>query len=155
MKARLVTLVLATGLGVALTAPPVGAATAVAASVTGTGTFSPGIWITSPAQSVSVAFTAVGVFEPDAPVAVESCSFNAFEVNSQANFSGGCGGGVSLNCNFASTRTVLVWLWRGTCSINGGTPVAMAADLVIVPTSVDPIRSFAVLGDLYSQSAST
>jgi hypothetical protein len=155
MRSRLVAFVLAAAIAVGLAAPPAGAVTAVAAAVEGTGTFDPGIWITSPVQSVTVGFNAEGVFEPGAVVAVESCSFSGTEVNSQADFSGGCSGGVSLNCSFHSVRTVLVWTWRGSCSMNGGSPVAMAADLVIVPTSVNPIRSFAVVGDLYSQSAST
>ena len=152
MKAKLVALVLATTLGMALTVQPAGAASG-AAAVDGTGMFSPGLWITSPAQSVTLNFTIVGAFQPGAPVALASCSFSGYEVNSQATFTGGCSGTVLLNCSFDSSRLVLAWLWRGSCSINGGAAVDMTADLVIVPASANPIRSFVVMGELAAEAS--
>jgi hypothetical protein len=154
MRGKLIAFVLTGALAVGAVAPA-HAVTAVGAAVAGTGNFFPGIWITSPVQSVSVSFTAVGVFEPAAPAGVMNCNFSGTESNSSATFSGGCSGTAGvMNCDFNSQRTVLVWIWNGHCSLSG-TPngVAMSATLFIIPTSVNPITSFAVVGEMHAQAA--
>lgn len=151
---RLAVAVLVAAMGLGGSSAPAGAVSTAGVQLVGTGTFSPGIDVSSPPQTVTFGATGAGahVVSNSPSAATVSCSFNAYEVNSSATFSGSCHGAlfgfVSLSCTFASQRLVLVWVWNGSCG-----SIPMRGVIAIIPTSVRPITSFAIVGVLTPTTA--
>jgi hypothetical protein len=124
------------------------------AAAVGTGTLSPGL-TTTPTVQTSVSLTTtfvVGANAGDRGVFTEQCTFNGAssgeETISQGQGNGTltCAGGELQGGSASYTRTGGLVTLAGTVTVNGRTEPILAGPFAFVPTSVNPVTSFALAG---------